>query len=487
MNMIHRIAACVVLAGLLIVPSTALAKAVPPLAAPPLGERWYSISLGDERTGFAHTTISTSPGGYEISSDGSVRMLVLGFARQASSRESYLVNRDLSLRSFAVEQVIDGSPMRLKGEVTAGRVIVKVESAGSMREKILKTRAPVYPPAVLNLYPLMKGVVPGKKYHVQMLDVEEVKIKEVTITVVGKETLPGGVETVHLRNDLYPVVDNDIWVDLAGNTVKESVRDGLIVTNVEDGSATRQFILDAALAKRDLVLDFSLVRVDRPLAKPLELKRMVLELNGFPDGMPLLSDGRQKGVRLDGGKVLFIVENSPNAAGKEPCAAGTPENGKYLEPTDRILSDNSEIIAEKNRILTAENDPLKAVRILTLWVAANIEESVADSQTSLEILRNRKGNCQSHARLYAALARAAGIPTRFVSGLVYVAGKGFLYHSWAESYAGQWLAVDPTFGQMPADATHVKLVEGDAPAEMAALAGVIGRIRGKVVEETYEK
>lgn len=485
MNMIHRIAACVVFAGLLIVPFTALAKTVPLLAAPPLGERWYSISLGDERTGFAHTSISMSPGGYEISSDGSVRMRVLGFAREASSRETYLVNGDLSLKSFAVEQIIDGSPMRLKGEVTAKGVIVKVESAGSAREKILKTRAPVYPPAVLNLYPLMKGVMPGKKYHLQVLDVEEVSIKDVTITVIGRETLPGGLNTVHLRNNLYPVVDNDIWVDLAGSTVRESVRDGLIVTSAEEGPVTRQFILDAALAKRDLVLDFSLVRVDRPLANPLELKRMVLELSGFPDAVPLLSGGGQKAARLDGSRVLFTIESSLDPAGVAPLAVDSPENRKYLEPTDRILSDNSELVTEKKTILGVEKDPLKAVDKLTRWVAAHVEESVTDSQTSLETLRNRKGNCQSHARLYAALARAAGIPTRFVSGLVYVAGKGFLYHSWAESYAGQWLAVDPTFGQIPADASHVKLVEGDAPADMAALAGIIGRIRAKIVEEKY--
>ncbi len=483
--MIRRIAAFVVPVCLLLSPLTLSAKSLAPLAAPPLGERWYSISVDNERTGFGHSSISQAAGGYEFSSDGSVRMRVLGFSREASSRETYLVNRDLSLKSFAAEQTIDGSPMRLQGEVTAEGVMVKVDSAGGRREKKLKTRGAVYPPAVLNLYPLMRGVAPGRKYRVQMLDVEEVKIKEVAITVIGKEILPGGVETIHLRNNLYPFVDNDIWVDLAGNTVRESVRDGLIVTSAEEGSLIRQFILDAAIAKRDLVLDFSLVRVDRPLARPLELKKMALELSGFPESMPLLSDGRQKGVRLEGERVLFTVESSSVAATGETFAMDSPENRKYLEPTDRILSDHTETVAEKNRILETEKDPVKAVLTLTRWVAANVEERVVDSQTSLETLRSKQGNCQSHARLYAALARAAGIPTRFVSGLVYVEGKGFLYHSWAESFVGHWLAVDPTFGQAPADATHIKLVEGDSPGEMAAIGGIIGRVKGKIVEETY--
>jgi hypothetical protein len=483
--MIRRFAAFILLLCLLLVPLTVSARSLAPLAAPPFGESWYSISMDNERTGFSHFAISMTAGGYEFSSDDSVRMQVLGFSREASSRATYLVNKDLSLKSFAVEQTIDGSPMRLQGEVTAGGVIVKIDSAGGRREKKLKTRGAVYPPAVLNLYPLMRGFAPGKKYRVQMLDVEEIKIKEVAITVLGNETLPGGVETIHLRNNLYPFVDNDIWVDLAGNTVRESVRDGLIITSAEDGAVIRQFILDAAIAKRDLVLDFSIIKVDPPLARPLELKKMALELSGFPASMPLLSDERQKGARLGGDKVLFTVERTPVAASGETFATGLPEDRKYLEPTDRILSNHSEIVAEKNRLLKTEKTPLEAVLTLTRWVSANVEERVTDSQTSLETLRTRQGNCQSHARLYVAFARAAGIPTRFVSGLVYVAGKGFLYHSWAESFVGHWLAVDPTLGQVPADATHVKLAEGDSPGEMAGIGGIIGRVKGKIVEETY--
>jgi hypothetical protein len=441
--------------------------------------------MGDDRTGFSHSAISTAAGGYEISSEASVRMTVLGFSREASSRETYLVNLDLSLRSFDVEQTIDGSPMGITGETTAGGVIVKVHSAGGTREMLLKARGAVYPPEAINIYPLMKGITPGKKYKVQMLDLEKVDIKEIKITVLGRETLPGGVETVHLRNDLYPLVDNDIWVDLGGKTVRESVRDGLIVTAAEEGAATRQFILDAAIAKRDLVLDFSLIRIDRPVERPHELKKLVLELTGFPEAMPLLSDDRQKEVRHAGDRVVFTMGNGQDAADGAHPAAGPHELRRYLEPTDRILSDHGEIIAEKERILKGEKDPWQAVQALTRWVAATIGESVTDSHTSLEVLRNRKGNCQSHARLYAALARAAGIPTRFVSGIVYLPGKGFLYHSWAESYVGRWQAVDPTFGQVPADLTHIKLVEGDSPGEMAVIVGVVGRLKGRILEERY--
>jgi hypothetical protein len=47
-------------------------------------------------------------------------------------------------------------------------------------------------------------------------------------------------------------------------------------------------------------------------------------------------------------------------------------------------------------------------------------------------------------------------------GLVYSAdNRGFLYHAWVECYAGgQWKSFDPTFGQEPSDATHIRLILG---------------------------
>lgn len=38
-----------------------------------------------------------------------------------------------------------------------------------------------------------------------------------------------------------------------------------------------------------------------------------------------------------------------------------------------------------------------------------------------------------------------------------------------------WRALDATFGQARADATHLKLIEGETLVELAPLAGMIGR------------
>ncbi|MGH7855777.1 MAG: transglutaminase-like domain-containing protein, partial [Candidatus Binatia bacterium] len=76
--------------------------------------------------------------------------------------------------------------------------------------------------------------------------------------------------------------------------------------------------------------------------------------------------------------------------------------------------------------------------------------------------------------------RSAGIPSRIVAGTVYMppedgAAGAFFYHACVEVWLGRWTAVDPTSGQFPADATHVKLLEG-GPEKHAGLLGLIGRL-----------
>lgn len=218
------------------------APAIPHLSKPPLGERWFSISKEKERTGFNHLEIAKTGDGYVVSMESGVRMTIFGFTRDAVSWEKYRVNPDLSLRSFEVDEVINGKPMKLKGKAVADGFAITVSTPEKTRKRFLRSKGPVYPPPVLNIYPLMQGAVAGKRYRLKMLDIEKVKLVGVKITVIGSEMLPAGKPAVHLKNNLYPFVDNDIWVDYGGNTIRESVHHGLINTQAEDRESAEKFL-----------------------------------------------------------------------------------------------------------------------------------------------------------------------------------------------------------------------------------------------------
>ncbi len=100
--------------------------------------------------------------------------------------------------------------------------------------------------------------------------------------------------------------------------------------------------------------------------------------------------------------------------------------------------------------------------------------------SALEVLETRRGDCNEHTVLYVALARAVGIPARTAAGLVYVDGA-FYYHAWPEVFLDGWVAVDPTFGQFPADAAHLRFTIGGL-AQQAELIRLIGQLTLDVVE-----
>ena len=472
-------------AAILVLCSTLTVLAAPfgRIDVPPLSERWFGIYVNSERVGFYRQRIDKSGDGYRMEGNGSVRMNVMGFSKEASTHETYLVSKSLALRSFDVEQTVNGSSSHVSGKVSGSTIHMKREANGKITAKLLRFKGEVYPGPTLNLYPLMRTVAAGSIYKIQAFDPEELKIKEIQITVLGVDKTAEGLPALKLRNNLYPFVSNDIWVDGQGNTLEESVREGLVTTKVEQPKALGPFISDWALAKKDLIYDFSLVRVEPPLKDPKKLTGLSVEISDWNDALPLLQGGGQQVEKNGNGRVTFktgsLVLMPTDSSVQKPTDA-------QLKPADKIESDAPEIRAQAKALSVGIKSQEELAKALTFWTAERLKDTIDDGGSAVESFKSKSGNCQTHARLYTALARAAGIPTRFVSGLVYLEGKGFLYHSWAESFIGdRWVPVDPTYNQLPADPTHLKLFEGNLPADMEPIITIIGRIRIKVLEAAY--
>jgi transglutaminase-like putative cysteine protease len=118
---------------------------------------------------------------------------------------------------------------------------------------------------------------------------------------------------------------------------------------------------------------------------------------------------------------------------------------------------------------------------ISSWVYENVEKDYAVSLPSaVDVLEVRKGDCNEHTALYTALARASGIPTKILMGIVYKDGL-FYYHAWPAVYLDGWRPLDPTFGQEIADAAHIKILEGGFERQ-ADLLRVVGKISVTVLE-----
>jgi hypothetical protein len=212
-----------------------------------------------------------------------------------------------------------------------------------------------------------------------------------------------------------------------------------------------------------------------------EIGELVLAIAGMPDGV-VVDRATQRVARGEDG--ALIVTLTPGVVPDEPLVTETDRErlGEYLDATDEIQSDHARIRRRAQRIVRGVDDPAAQARRICRWVHRHVEgRDAGNYETALDVLRHLEGDCTEHALLFVALCRAAGIPARQVSGLVYSgpAERAFAMHRWAQVYVGEWVDVDPTLNQFPADATHIELdVEGDRWFE---LFGAFDTIRIEVV------
>jgi len=234
--------------------------------------------------------------------------------------------------------------------------------------------------------------------------------------------------------------------------------------------------------------DLGKVEADKPIPDPSHARDLSLRLTGVPDKGFAISDSRQS-AEFDS-KELSVTYRI-HAAPFDPRKSATlPIRRRglatWLQPGKGIESNDRNIAAQARSIVGSEKSAYEAARKLTAWVHDNVKQvrEASAEPSAVAVLKDRAGLCRHNAVLYAALARAVGIPTRLASGIMYD-GSAFAFHTWAESWVGQWVAMDPTFGGDLVDATHVKLLQGGVE-DLSSIARVIGRLRAEILDPTRQ-
>ena len=191
-----------------------------------------------------------------------------------------------------------------------------------------------------------------------------------------------------------------------------------------------------------------------------------------------LTDGRQ---RVSGDTLTVQRETTAALTARYTLPAGDSGTvAAFLRPEPLIPSDHRRVVARARRIVGNERDPARAARLISEWVHEHLDRhATATLPSALKVLQERRGDCNEHTLLYVALARAAGLPARTAAGLLYLNGR-FYYHAWPEVYLADWVAVDPTLGQFPADAAHLRFSTG-ALARQAELLPLIGGLKLEVL------
>jgi transglutaminase-like putative cysteine protease len=138
-------------------------------------------------------------------------------------------------------------------------------------------------------------------------------------------------------------------------------------------------------------------------------------------------------------------------------------------------------LAERHPISDPDSGPAveQALDELTLAISREFtyDRAVTNVYTAVDdVLELKAGVCQDFAHLFIAVARAMGVPARYVSGYIHEerrTGAVSASHAWAEGWVpGQgWVGYDATH---PVRATehHVRLAVGRDYSDAAPTRGI---------------
>ena len=447
------------------------------LATLPHKEIWTGIVFNGAKIGFSHSRLENLPGQglHRLESEAVMRFQLLGFEKNMEMRAEDIVHDDLSLVRFRYRYHLDNSELALQGSVKDGKLVFDLSRSGEHSRQELPLSGPVYPAGALTLIPAVAGLEPGSTRTFTVFSGELQQLAEVVQRVEGYER-----STLFAGNAFKVVTEllglkTTTWIDAEGRPLFELGMNGVMISALEEEAAAKRYLAAAATNKDEVFLAWSRIPVDRPIEDARTTTRLRLALEGVPRDVP--ADARQQCTRTGELAICDVdAARKPDAGPMQRTSASRPSSTvQSLDPAVRSLA--QQLIAGR----TTDSEKYRAI---LSWIERNIRKEAADVFSALDALDTRRAECQGHTYLYTALARASGIPTRVANGIVYSPEhRGFLYHTWAESLiAGHWQAVDPTFGQAEADATHIALVYGESLGDLVPLVDWLGKLRARVLD-----
>lgn len=448
-----------------------------PAAATDERDEWFGVYHGTEKVGHAHRVTARTADGYAFYEDSVVALAMLGTPQTLRTALAAETDERYALRRFRFTLVSPATVFSATGTSDDRTLTVRYGTRGREADLRLPLQEPIFLPSTLRPRVLAGDRTPGTRYTVPVFSPLALRNEPMTIIVDGTETIEGPsgpVATVRLVEE-HQGLRARAWIAADGGVIREEAALGFTLAREDE---ERALAGSRHAAPIDLAV-VSRVPLDGDIPDARNSAHLALRVSG--DAAARIPDDGQR-QRVHGDLLRIAQEDLPPTAPLPLRVPDVPEVTAAMGAAPFLEADDPVLLARAREIVGDAPDALVAARRLVAWVAGAIEQAPTVTVPSArEVLASRRGDCNEHATLLATLARAAGIPARLVSGVVY-AGDGFYYHAWTELWLGGWVSADSVFDQMPVDATHVKLVEG-GPDQQLALAGLIGKLAFRVEEE----
>lgn len=450
---------------------------------------WFGLYLRGKKLGYAQMGCRVTKWKATIVLERTSRMVMQAQLYTTAVRlESTSVTRfdavsgEMLLYDYVMTGAQQHKTLRVERK-TDGWHVRRTYKAGAIRKpvekKILKTvRSNLGngEPAVSAL--LIDGKLkPGARYRFIEFDPEDAQDRDSAVQLLNTQTrsLRGVKVKLHKLEML------EMHRRLRGVTVVDAEAnwlDGLLQGTIR---IRRE---EKAMAKRvdPNAGDFGLgvvIKAKMNVKKPGLVTMLKLQMDGF---LPTaLTETKRHKLEKKGAKraILTITRESVANLPTMTLPVTNKLYAKALKATHNIEAKHADIRALAKRAVGGEKNAFKAARKINRFVFGYLRKSLSTNlDSALAIARARAGDCTEHARLMVALCRAVGLPAREVGGVTYVPDLGgFGYHAWVEVWVGRWITSDPSWNELPANATHIQM---GGPNDVQWI-GTLGALKIKVL------
>jgi hypothetical protein len=446
-------------------------------AVVPIGESWMNIHQGGRKIGYAQRIYAKTEDGFRFSENIFMRINTMGIVQPLTVRTTAGLKPDRTLLNFQFDLGSNLFKFTARGEVAGKKLNVRMGWPGEERISVISLQEQPYLGGGILESVGAAGLKTGEGRTYPVFDPASLGQRPVRVTLLGEEplTIMGKIRQARKLSVDFMGMKQTAWVDPEGSVLREEGILGIALTRVtrEEALAGLEGAVSADLT------EIAAIPSSKTIVDAAALKVLKIRLGGLPEGSFLLDGGRQA---YRNGVLTIRRESSADPSARARASPG--ELAPFLKTTPFIQSDHPKIRRKAAEIVgTADRDGVKAGKIVA-WVHKNLEKRpVLSVPNALETLENRIGDCNEHAVLLAALARAAELPAEVEAGVVYMRGR-FFYHAWNVLYLrdrGGWVTADAVLGQMPADVTHIRFVRGEADRQLD-LVGLIGRLKLEILE-----
>ena len=417
---------------------------------------YQSIYFKDEKIGFVENQfLPQDDQTFRIKQLARMELMISGQNHPVELDLDALLGNQSDLLSFEFSFSSPFYRMRANGTVDGETVSFELDTGNNVVTDRIVLDGPPRLSTSRRSYLLSQDIEEGEKFKIPWFDPFSLTGKESVIEYRGKEKvlINDRVYNLHRFTENFGGARLNSWLDDDGTVIKEESPAGFVFIKEPEFKAKSMAAGDEG--RSDLLASVA-VEVTGEMFE-LTSKTEARYRISLPEDIDFaLNSGRQSFAD----QILRVVKEDLASLGPEPGICTAAEEQLLASPY--IQAGAPEIIEQSLALTSAHTDDLEKVKALADWVYTNLDKRpVIGIPDALTTLKTGIGDCNEHASLFAALSRAAGIPTTIAVGVVYHK-QAFYYHAWNEvCVGGQWISLDTTTNQLPADLSHLKFIEGE--------------------------